>query len=457
VDRMDETDVVDGMDSQDDATLSTKSISSISSTSSAGSRAFCRLLAAALLSLWLTALPAAAQTAPELTRQAVEAYQAGNLPIAIDKLRQAHKLAPEDAQVKLYLGLLLYEEDSHSPEAQQLMESVAGRFPENVELQVKLMDSYLAQGDTLKGLGQLNRLKGATAEELGLAIQVVYLLIQHNQTAAASEEVGKIAARSDSRGAQGEIMFLQGLIAASGDHKDEAMRLLQQADRHDFPPRDSYQMLILADALYRLQELDLASQAYREYLRHHPGDTAARMRLGLSLYSLGLFERAQSEFETVRAEDPRFPEVNYYLAEILFAKNALDEAEKVLREELRHEPKSGRCLAKLARIHYQRGEMDLCEQILERVRKLEPDWPEVHLVSGLVNNRKGLYKEAVKDLQQVVRELPDFPTGHLQLSIAYARSGQAEKAKEHRDIYNRLIDAQKEPVAAGARDERQRN
>jgi tetratricopeptide (TPR) repeat protein len=441
VDVMDE---MDGRDSQDDVTTPAASIASIASMSS--------ILAAALLSLWLTALPAAAQTPPELTRQAVEAYQAGDLPAAIDKLRQAQKLAPEDAQIRLFLGLLLYEEDSLSREAQLLMESVAGRFLENLELQVKLMDSYLAHGEKVKGMGQLTRLKSAMNEELGLAIHVVYLLIQHNQTAAASEEVAKIAARSDSRGAQGEILFLQGLIAASGDRKEEAMRLLQQADRQNFPPRDSYQMLILADSLYRLQELDFASQAYREYLSHHPGDVPARMRLGLSLYSLGLFERAQTEFEAVRAAAPRFPEVNYYLAEILFAKNALDEAEKVLREELRHDPNSGRCLAKLARIHYQRGEMEQCEQALEKVHKLEPDWPEAHLVSGLVNNRKGLYEQAVKDLEYVVRELPDFPTGHMQLAIAYARSGQAEKAREHRDIYNRLIDAQKEPVAAGARD-----
>jgi tetratricopeptide (TPR) repeat protein len=410
------------------------------------------LLPALLLSLWLTGLPAAAQTAHDLTGQAVQAYQAGDLPTAIQKLREAYKLSPEDSQIRLFLGLLLYEEDSLNLAAQQLMESVAGRFPENVELQVKLMDSYLAHGERAKGLGQLTRLQTAMEADPGLAIHVVYLLIQHNQPEAAREQLDKIAGRPDSAAVRGELYFLQGLIAAAGGRKEEAMGLLQQADRHDFPPRDSFQMLILADCLSRLQELDFASQAYREYLSHHPGDVPARMRLGLSLYSLGLFDRAEAEFEAVRAADPRFPEVNYYLAEILFAKNALDDAERVLLEELRHAPKSGRCLAKLARIHYQRGEMEECEQVLETARRTEPDWPEVHLVSGLIHNRKGLYEEAVRDLTFVVRELPDFPTGHLQLSIAYARSGQAGKAKEHRDIYNRLIEEQKEPVAAGARD-----
>ncbi len=417
--------------------------------------------------LFVLALPTSlfGQSTSDLIRQALQTYQNGNLTGAIDTLRLALKADPADPYAKLYLGLLLYEKDTKSVEAQQLLEASADRFPDNVEVQIKLMDSYLAHGEKTKGLSQWRRLVPAAAKDDQLASQLAYLLIRYGLPDAAREQTDSMAARLVPPAGQapdpgrpnrrlGELHFLRGLIAATQERKTEALALLQQADQQDFPPRDSYQMLILADCLFQLHENRLASQAYQEYLKHYPEDLDARMKMGLAYYTVGALDPAQSAFEQVRATDPRYPDVNFQLAEILFAKNNIEEAEKLLREELGNNPKCGPCLAKLARISHQRGETEQADKLLEEARELAPDWAETHLVAGLVANRKGNYEKAIKELQFVLAKLPDFPTAHLQLSIAYARAGQADKAKEHRDIYNGLIQKQKDAISAGVKDER---
>jgi tetratricopeptide (TPR) repeat protein len=79
---------------------------------------------------------------------------------------------------------------------------------------------------------------------------------------------------------------------------------------------------------------------------------------------------------------------------------------------------------------------------------LDQKWTETYLVFGLLYNRLGQYELAVQNLETVVRDLPDFPTGRLQLSVAYQRLGNAEKAKEQREAYNRLIEARRAAVAS---------
>ncbi len=413
-------------------------------------------------SIFFTFASILAQTAPELTRQAVMAYQSGDLTAAVQKLREARVLAPSDSVVTLYLGLVLYQQNTQSREAQQLLESVADRYLDNAEVQLKLLDSYLALGEKTKGLKQLERLGPGLIRDEKLRFQAAYLLIKYGLIEAAREQTDKLGpvpepstpapGRKDAR--LGELFFLRGLIAASEEHRAEAMKYLQAADRQDFPPRDSYQMLILADALDRMREMRLAWQAYEEYLKHFPTDVDARMKLGLVYSSLGVLDAAQQAFEQVRAADLRYPQVHYHLGDVQFLKNQLDEAEASFKEELKNDPECGPCFAKLARICYQRGEDSEADKYLNQAKKRDPDWPETRLVSGLVAGRKGLYEQAIKDFKFVVAKLPDFPTGHLQLSISYSRAGQPEKARQHREIYNQLIQAQKDAVAAGVKDER---
>src|SRR5262245_38479120 len=85
---------------------------------------------------WAQSDPVKPSQANALIESGLKAYRANQFPQALAHLREAYRLAPRDPRVHLLLGLLEYERDSASLEAQRLMELAAPRFPENLELQL---------------------------------------------------------------------------------------------------------------------------------------------------------------------------------------------------------------------------------------------------------------------------------------------------------------------------------
>ena len=100
-------------------------------------------------------------------------------------------------------------------------------------------------------------------------------------------------------------------------------------------------------------------------------------------------------------------------------------------------------MSKLAHLAYLRGDAAACESWLAKARALDPDGPETNLVSGMLAIRAGRYDDAVQDLTGVVARAPGSLRAQYQLSIAYQRSGDAAKAREHRQLYERLIQEEK--------------
>jgi tetratricopeptide (TPR) repeat protein len=240
-----------------------------------------------------------------------------------------------------------------------------------------------------------------------------------------------------------EAWFVQGLLAARFGGKDEALRLLRDADGLGFPPLDSPMMILAADCLSELQEPALAAQAFQEVVKRSPGNVPARLGLGVSLYSGGQLAAAEKELEEVLRRAPRTPRANFYLGAVLFEQKRGDEAQVRLERELALDPRCSGCMAKLAHVAYLKGDDRQCEAWLAKAVALEPGGLETNLVSGMLESRAGRYDEAIRHLSRVVELSPGYATAHYQLALAYQRSGNAQKAREHRQVYDRLIQEQK--------------
>jgi tetratricopeptide (TPR) repeat protein len=399
---------------------------------------------------------AAQQTEDGLIRQALAEYQAGRIEPAIELLREACKLAPANPYARLYLGLLVYQTDPSSQEAQDLMVSVQDKFPTNPDLILRLTDSYLSSGKEEQVPPLLDRSRKAIESNPRLAMSVVYLLVRYAQLEQARKELEQVSDRvqaglavgteqgrqnPEATRAWGEVLFLRGLIAATLGQKNEAMQQFQAADRSEFPPQDSPQMKMLAEALSRLEENALSAQAYRVYLSHFPQDYEARFRLGIVYLSSASFERAEDQLRQVRERVPAMAEVSCYLGLVLVEMKKLDEARDCFESELKINPASYQAMTQLAYLEYAQGDLEKCRTWLDKAAGLNPDWPEMLYVYGLLYNRLREYDKAVKSLERVVRENPTHIKAHFQLSIAYRRSGNEAKAREHADIYNQLLEA----------------
>ena len=423
----------------------------------------------------LIAAQAGPQTSPPLSaesllQEGLQAYRAHQMTRALSKLQQAYKLSPGNPNVRLILGLMLYEKDPASADAQHLMESVAVQFRDNLELQLKLLDSYLRLKTDAKWPPMLDRLQGAIKGNTRFAFDVIYTLIRYDRIEPSRIQLDRISSRleprtkgltaeelktpdHESQSLQqelGEICFIRGLIAASADKKSEAMGEFQKADRYEFPSPNSPQMQMLAEALYRMEEYRLSSQAYEVYLKHFPADPTARLHLALSQYFYGSFESARDNFFNVLEQTPQTPTAHLYLGLTFLELKNNEEARRHFQEELKADPQSYQAMAEMAYLAYSDGDNELCRQWLEKARPLNPDWVETNMVYGLLYNRLGQFDLAIQCLEKAVKDKPDYYKAHFQLSLAYRRSGNEAKAKEHADTYDRLI-AERKASALGDR------
>lgn len=396
-----------------------------------------------------------------LIQQGVEAYRHKDLSDAIHRLRQAYHLSPNNRDARLLLGLMLYEEKSSSLEAQKLMESVSRFFPSNKDLQVKLLDSYL-QTQHLSGIPPLlEGIQPFISKETSYGFQILYTLIKYGQTAPAQKEIDLLAPPIENRWDQlnagqkeivenknlkrgyAELLFIRGLLAATRLEKKSALDNFQAADRLDFPSMNSIQMGMLAESLVRLGENSLAIKAYAAYLKNFPADTKARFNLAQLYYFDALYPQAQDHFQKVLEQAPQTAKAHLYLGTTFLEMKNQEEARRHFEEELKMDSQSYPAMAELAYLDYLIGENDRCRQWLEKAQKVEPDWYETNMVFGLLYNRLGQFDRAIESLEKTIKAMPRYYKAHFQLALAFRRTGNEAKAKEHTQIYERLVAEEK--------------
>jgi tetratricopeptide (TPR) repeat protein len=376
-------------------------------------------------------------------------------------LRSAHQARPDDPQAALALARLLHERDDTSAEAQSLLESVSEKQKDRHDVSLLLLDSYLATGNGQAASALLSRLDPELDRDERFALDATYALLARRKAPEAKALWTRVAARVQKalrarppgglpaaedqalRRRVAETLFVQGLLTAQTGEKQEALRLLREADQYGFPPLDSPLMERAADCLFELQEYTLATQAYREVMKHAPQNTRAHLRLAISLYSSGLVGVAGAELERLLQSAPNLRQAHYYLGAVRFDQKRAAEAESQLRGELALDPHCYRCMAKLAHLAYLAGDDEQCQSWLDQAVALDPDHEETHLVFGMLENRAGHYDQAIQHLTRVVAQSPKNTLARYQLAIAYQRSGNPQKAREHRQAYDKLIQEEK--------------
>jgi tetratricopeptide (TPR) repeat protein len=397
----------------------------------------------------------------EATTDQTAVAQAPAVDEDLSRLRAAHESRPDDPEASLALALHLYDRDNASREAQLLLDGVSRRQPERRDVHLKLLDSYLAAADSSAVSALLARLGSELDRDERFAFDATYVLLARRQVPEAKALWTRIGERVQEalrnrsqkplppaadqalRLRFAETLFVQGLLTAQMGQKEEALRLLREADEHGFPPLDSPLMERAADCLFELQEFALATQAYREVVKHRPENTRAHLRLALSLYSSGQVGAAGANLEQLLRQAPTLAQAHYYLGAVRFDQKRTAEAETHLRQELTLDPHCFRCLAKLAHLAYLNGDDEQCRSWLDQAAALDPDHEETHLVYGMLENRTGRFDQAIQHLSRIVEQSPKNTLARYQLALAYQRSGNAQKAREHRAAYDKLIQEEK--------------
>ncbi|MEE8484002.1 MAG: tetratricopeptide repeat protein [Nitrospinota bacterium] len=152
----------------------------------------------------------------------------------------------------------------------------------------------------------------------------------------------------------------------------------------------------------------------RKALRLNPGDTEALSYLGLLYYEIHIDEKAAGVYAKIIKNFPKRRDARPMLARYRISEGNLDEAERLIDEEIRI-------------FGHSRGTL---------------------YFSGNIFANKGMYKAAVKEFEKLTALAPEEPEFLLPLAEAYAECGQREKAV---DAYENALAAASGPKGESIR------
>lgn len=150
----------------------------------------------------------------------------------------------------------------------------------------------------------------------------------------------------------------------------------------------------------------LASLHYDKALKADPTRNAVRLKLGQVFLQQGLHDQALTQFQDLRAREPKSAPVHEGLGQIYLMQGKLAESEKALTKAIALNPSS---------------------------------W-QSHNLLGLLYDRKKLHTDAIAAYHTALTYRPNEPNVLNNLGLAYALSGNYESA----------IDAYEQAIAAGS-------
>jgi Tfp pilus assembly protein PilF len=130
-------------------------------------------------------------------------------------------------------------------------------------------------------------------------------------------------------------------------------------------------------------------------------------------------------------QDPAFTRAYNTLGVVYRRHGDLAEAERVLGYAMAKEPSNPQIVANLAQVLADQGRTAEAGALRQRLAQLEPEPPFSYFERGLAALRNGEVENARDLFERELAREPDYHEFHYWLAIAYARLGDAKRAREH--------------------------
>ena len=161
-----------------------------------------------------------------------------------------------------------------------------------------------------------------------------------------------------------------------------------------------------------------------------PNSLDAYSHLGQVYLQQKRIDDARREFERRAARETRPIGSLTMVALIYEMQNRTDDARKAFEQVLALDPKASVAANNLAWIYAENGgNLDVAMQLAQTAQAALPDSGETSDTLGWVYLKKEIYGLSITTLRRAVELEPKNPKFHYHLGLAYARSGDAQRAK----------------------------
>jgi tetratricopeptide (TPR) repeat protein len=424
---------------------------------------------------------AAAAQLPESARariaEAMRLASSGDLGRAENLLIELKKAHPADAEIRYRLGLVLLRQRKFAP-AEAELETSAKLKPDSALAWLGLAQARLQSGRRQQALDAAARAEAHAGAEPSVrrALSMLYAQAEEFSKAAAQEALWWRAMPDDRESPLRAVEFYiragqadpalaiaqealkRGDNAALRNWSGKAYRLKKNPSQ----AVEQFQLAISLDPSKPAYYMDLASL----FLDHRTPEPAAavletaaarfprnaelRRMLGLARYAMGDSQKALDAFLEAIDLAPD-SEAMYGSLETLLpeAGSRLDAILVRLRSFSQKKPSSPVSYYLLAQALLQKpGSEEESEALLRKAAAADPSfWPAYFELHKPLLGRDQL-AEAAEALEKVCALNPAHAPSHYSLSQIYARLGDRERSRKHREIHHKLITAQREAAEA---------
>lgn len=290
---------------------------------------------------------------------------------------RALQLNPNLAMAHLRLGLTLQAEQQ--PGALDEVRKADALAPNNAVIILQLAQMLAATGDDREAIPLLRR---AVQLDPGSAAASYQLAVNLQRTGEVNEAVPLLEKAAAADGTNADVLTNLGMALCQQQRAKDAVPVLQKAV--SIAPKNVVAREDLAAAYIQLSQFDDAVAQLREALRLTPDAPQLHYNLGLALKMKDDAADAIPEFEAAEKQDPSASEPPCALGLLYLQAGRYSDAERELNTSLRLQPQNGDAWATLGSVENHLDKLPEAAQALEEAIRQRPDQPDPYLTLATV-------------------------------------------------------------------------
>jgi tetratricopeptide (TPR) repeat protein len=154
------------------------------------------------------------------------------------------------------------------------------------------------------------------------------------------------------------------------------------------------------------------------------------------------YDEAVAEYTKAIEMNPQAPDLHFRLGRALLLAGhnleSLAKAAAAFRDELKLNPEDGACEFQLGQIAQVEGKKPEAKAHFEKALQLSPQFVQAMIALGKMETLDKHYERALGLLNKAIELQPGNETAHYALLTAYRDAGQMDKAKEEKNILDKL-------------------
>jgi tetratricopeptide (TPR) repeat protein len=365
----------------------------------------------------------------------------GRFQLADNQVAQAQLRARRTSEARASLAAVLQLEPTYVPAQIEMsrLHLAANEFDESIEFARQAgttaptnLDARLAMPRALIAAGQVSAAeqalqplsKGLPNDTRINVVEGQLALARRDPKAAAQRFQRALASEPASVGALDGLLISK---VAAGDAGGAALLATQTVSRS---PEDARLLVVSARAFALANDLAKAESTLRTAIERDPQLLEAYSMLGQIYMRQNRADEALREFQRLAELQPNEVGPRTIVGVLLHAAGKVGDARQSYEAALRLDPTAVVAANNLAWMTMEEGgNLDVALQLAQAATQRAPSSGVVRDTLGRIYYRKGLYPSAIAALEEAVKLEAKNADYRVQLAMAYARNGEAAKAR----------------------------